>query len=89
MSLTNATTSDGMQYMNLTNGKRDSVRYMNLLKHDNDGVRYMNHLNITNNDVWYKNVSNPMALCDDDESNDKHQGKSDQLVSVATYIYAY
>ena len=89
MSLTNATISDGMQNMNLTNGNRDSVRYMNPLKHDNDDVRYVNLLNIANNDVQYKNVSNPMALCDDDESDDKHQRKSDRLVSVATYVYTY
>ena len=80
MSLTNATISDGMQYMNLTNINRDNVQYMNLNNAD-DGVQYMNLFNANNNDVRYMNTSNPMALCDGEESNDKHQGKSDQLVS--------
>ena len=102
MSLTNATINDGVQFMNLTNGNRNNVQYMNLPNSANDGVRYMNLpsnandglqymdlLNATNNDVRYKNVSNPMALLDDDESDDKDQGKSDQLVSVAMYVLTF
>ena len=102
MSLTDATINDGVQFTNLTNGDRNNVQYMNLPNSANDGVRYMNLpsnandglqymdlLNATNNDVRYKNVSNPMALLDDDESNDEHQGKSDQLVSVAMYVLTF
>ena len=86
--MTNSTISEGMQYMNLTNDNRDDV-YMSLSNNDDDDVRYVNLLNITSNNVRYKNASNPMALYDDDESNDKHQGKSDQLVSVAMYVVTF
>ena len=102
MSVTNATINDGVQLMNLTNGNRnnvqymnlpssanDGVRYMNLPSNANDGVQYMNLLSATNNDVQYTDVSNPMALRDDDESNDEHQEKSDRLVSVAMYILTF
>ena len=88
MNVTNATISDGMQYMNLTNDNRDDV-YMSLSNNDDDDVRYVNLLSITNNGVRYMNASNPMALHDDAESNDKYQGKSGQLVSVAMYVVTF
>ena len=68
--------------MNVANNNNDNVQYMNVPDSANDGVQYMNFLNTTNNDVKYTNVSNPIALCNDDESDDEHQGKTSQLVSV-------
>ena len=87
MTVTNATINKGVQHMNLTNSSKDNVQYMNPSNLANDDVRYVNLLHTTNNNVRYKNinVSNPMAPHDGDKSNDKHQGKSDRMVSVATY----